>query len=71
MDLDPSFFGAISNVAAFSADGDAAGYAHVKQTHVDAHFSSGSGGISQLPGQPILTVSAAVLPGSRRTRRRR
>jgi uncharacterized protein (TIGR03437 family) len=63
MDFDPSFFGGVSNVAAFSAAGDAAGYAQVKGNHVDAHFSSGSGSIGQLPSLPILAVSVPLVPG--------
>ncbi len=61
MDFDPSVFGDIANVAVFSATGDAAGYAHVNGVHVDAHFSSPSGGIGQLPGLPVLVVSIPVL----------
>src|SRR4051794_1069427 len=40
LDLDPAFFGAIGNVAVFSVAGDAAGYAHVSGSHIDATFSS-------------------------------
>jgi uncharacterized protein (TIGR03437 family) len=63
MDLDSSFFGGIANVAVFSATGDAAGYAHVSGNHVDAHFSSGSGSIGQLPGLPVFAISVPLLPG--------
>jgi uncharacterized protein (TIGR03437 family) len=63
MDLDSSFFGGISNVAVFSATGDAAGYAHVSGNHVDGHFSSGSGGIGQLPGLPMFAISVPLLAG--------
>ena len=48
MDFDPTIFGDIAEVAVFSATGDAGGYAHVSGQHVDAHFTSPSGGIGQL-----------------------
>jgi uncharacterized protein (TIGR03437 family) len=63
MDFDPAVFGSIGNLAVFSATGDAAGFAHVTGTHVDATFTSPSGGIGQLPGLPVLVVSVPVLPG--------
>jgi uncharacterized protein (TIGR03437 family) len=63
MDFDPTVFGDISNVAVFSATGDAAGYARVNGKHVDAHFSSPSGGIGQLPNLPVFVVSIPVLAG--------
>ncbi len=63
MDFDPAVFGDISNVAVFSATDDAAGYARVKGKHVDAHFSSPSGGIGQLPNLPVFVVSIPVLAG--------
>jgi uncharacterized protein (TIGR03437 family) len=61
MDFDPSVFGSIANVAVFSSTGDAAGYAHVSGRHVDAHFTSPSGGIGQLPGLPLFVVDIPVL----------
>lgn len=63
LDLDPTFFGAIGNVAVFSVAGDTAGYAHVNGSHVDATFSSPSGGTGRSPGIPVLTVDVAVQPG--------
>jgi len=65
MDLDPATFapldGTSFDIALFSANGDANGYAHASGNHLDAHFWSASGGIGQLPGLPILTVSVPVL----------
>jgi hypothetical protein len=48
MDFDPIIFGNISQVAVFSATGDAVGYANVSAERVDAHFSSASAGIGRL-----------------------
>ncbi|HJT89812.1 MAG TPA: hypothetical protein VJ732_18205, partial [Bryobacteraceae bacterium] len=63
MDLDPTVFGDIAQVAVFSATGDVMGFANVNGRHVDAQFSSASGGIGQLPGVPILEISVPVLAG--------
>jgi len=63
MDFDPTVFGNITQVAVFGAMGDAMGYAHVKGQHVDAHFSSTSAAIAQLPGLPVLVVGIQVLNG--------
>jgi len=60
MDLNATIFGAISQVAVFSATGDAIGYANVSAQHVDAHFSSSTGGIGQLPELPILAVTVPI-----------
>ena len=64
MDLDPTIFGSISQVAVFSAAGDAIGYANVSGRHVDAHFSSPSGGVGQLTGLPLFVVSVPVNGGA-------
>jgi hypothetical protein len=64
MDLDPTIFGSISQVAVFSAAGDAIGYANVSGRHVDAHFSSPSGGAGQLPELPLFVVSVPVNGGA-------
>jgi len=63
MDFDPAIFGNISNVAVFSATGDAWGYAMVYGNHVDVHFTSLSGGIGQLPGLPVFVASMPVHAG--------
>jgi uncharacterized protein (TIGR03437 family) len=60
MDLDATMFGGISQVAVFSALGDAIGYANVTAQHVDAHFSSPAGGIGQLLELPILAVTVPI-----------
>jgi uncharacterized protein (TIGR03437 family) len=64
MDFDPSVFGNIAQVAVFSAGGDAIGYANVSGQHVDAHFSSPSAGIAQLPGLPVFSVWVPILAGA-------
>jgi uncharacterized protein (TIGR03437 family) len=61
MTLNPTIFGPISNVAAFSATGDQIGYAHVEGQQVTASFSSASAGLGQLPGLPIFVVTVPVL----------
>ena len=61
MDLDPAVFGNITGIAVFSAVGDAIGFATVQSRHLEAHFSSKSGGIGQLPGIPVFTVQVPVL----------
>jgi uncharacterized protein (TIGR03437 family) len=61
IDFDPSMFGNVASVTVFSATGDQIGYANVKGRHIDARFSSTSGGIGQLSGLPVLVVSIPVL----------
>ena len=65
MDFDPAVFGNIASVAVFSATGDALGYANVAGPHVDAHFSSPSAGIGQLPNLPVFAVWIPVLAGAK------
>jgi uncharacterized protein (TIGR03437 family) len=65
MDFDPTVFGNVASVSVFSATGDQIGYANVHGQHVDAHFSSTSGGIGQLPGLPVLAISLPVLAGAK------
>lgn len=60
LDLDPAVFGNIAQVAVFSSTGDASGFASVAGQHVDATFSSPSGGAGQLPELPILVVTVPV-----------
>jgi uncharacterized protein (TIGR03437 family) len=62
MDLDPSVFGEITNVALFGADGVVAGYARFYAGHIDAHFAS-AGSIGQLPDLPVLTITVPVRAG--------
>jgi uncharacterized protein (TIGR03437 family) len=61
IDLDPALFGSIATASAFSANGDAYGLAQIKGLHVDVHFGSLTGGVGQLPGMPLVTVTAMVL----------
>jgi uncharacterized protein (TIGR03437 family) len=65
MDFDPAVFGNIASVAVFSATGDALGYANVQGQHVDAHFSSSSAGIGQLPSLPLFAVWIPLLAGAK------
>jgi uncharacterized protein (TIGR03437 family) len=65
MDFDPAVFGSIASVAVFSATGDALGYANVNGQHVDAHFSSPSAGIGQLPNLPLFAVWIPLLAGAK------
>jgi uncharacterized protein (TIGR03437 family) len=64
MDFDPALFGPIAQVAVFSATGDQIGYAIVNDRHLEAHFTSASAAIGQLPVLPILVVNLPVLPSA-------
>jgi hypothetical protein len=61
MDFDPAVFGPVAAVDVFSATGDQVGVANIRDRHVDAQFSSLSGGIGQLPGVPAITIEVPVL----------
>jgi len=61
VDLDPAVFGSVTAAYAFSANGDAYGLAKITGLHVDVHFGSQSAGVGQLPGVPIVVVTATVL----------
>lgn len=61
MQLDPTVFGSITTACAFSANGDAYGFARISGLNVDVVFGSQSGGVGQLVGMPIVTVTAVVL----------
>ncbi len=63
VDLDASVFGAPETVGILSAAGDVYGYAYVTGTRIVATFASRSGGIGQLPGVPVFTVTVPVLAG--------
>jgi hypothetical protein len=72
MDLDPAAFASITRVAAFSAAGDAEGYASVSGLHIDAQIWSTSGLIDLLPsgsiganpGVPVFAIWASVFVGA-------
>ena len=49
LDLDPSVFGSVAAIDVFSATGDQMGTANIRDRHVDAQFSSPTGGIGRLP----------------------
>ncbi len=61
MTFDPSVFGPIAQVAAFSSTGDQIGYADVNGEQMDAHFSSPAAGLGQLPELPVFVVTVPVL----------
>jgi uncharacterized protein (TIGR03437 family) len=63
MTFDPTIFGPILNVAAFSATGDQAGYANVNGQQLTASVSSSSASLGQLPDLPIFVVTVPVLQG--------
>ena len=63
LEFDPSVFASIGNVTAWSASGDAYGFATVDGLHVDVHFWSGSGGLGRVAGNPIVAVNFVTLPG--------
>ncbi len=65
MDLDPTVFGPIAQIAVFSATRDQIGFANVSGGHMDAHFSSPSGGIGQSPGLPVFTATVPVLASAK------
>jgi uncharacterized protein (TIGR03437 family) len=71
VNLDPAIFGDVISATAFSATGDAYGYASVQGQQVDVHFQSSSGGIGRVAGQPIVVVTVAIradaMPGARAT----
>jgi IPT/TIG domain len=64
MDLDPTVFGSVTAVSAFSANGDAAGVAQIEGLHVDVRFASANGGIGRLAQVPLVVVTATVLPNA-------
>jgi uncharacterized protein (TIGR03437 family) len=61
IDLDPTIFASVSAATAFSANGDAYGFAQITGLHVLVNFGSPTGGVGQLPGEPMVVVTAAVL----------
>jgi uncharacterized protein (TIGR03437 family) len=61
VDLDPALFGSVITAAAFSANGDAFGFAQITGLHVVVRFGAETGGVGQLPGIPIVVVTATVL----------
>jgi uncharacterized protein (TIGR03437 family) len=65
MTFDPTIFGKIANVAAFSATGDQIGYANVNGQQMTASFSSSSAGLGQLPQLPIFVVTVPVLANAK------
>ncbi len=61
IDLDPTVFGPVEGISAYSATGDAMGYGSVNGTRVVVSIVSPSGGLGQLPGVPIFTLQVPVL----------
>ena len=65
MDFDPTVFGPIAQVTAFSSTGDQLGYAMMNGLHLDVSFSSPSAGLGQLPELPVLVVTVPVLASAK------
>jgi hypothetical protein len=61
MTFDPTIFGPVANVAAFSATGDQIGYTNQGAQGVSAYFTSASSSIGQLPQLPVFVVTVPVL----------
>jgi uncharacterized protein (TIGR03437 family) len=61
MSFDPTIFGSVASVAAFSASGDQTGFATLSGAQVTAYFSSLSASLGQLPDLPLFVVSVPVL----------
>jgi len=61
IDLDPTMFGSVTTATAFSANGDAYGFAQITGLHVVVQFGSQTGGVGQLAGEPMVVVTATVL----------
>ena len=59
--LDPTVFGGITGIAAFSAAGDAAGYASVNGNRVDLHFASQSASMGSAGGMPLVVIAVPIL----------
>jgi uncharacterized protein (TIGR03437 family) len=61
LNFDPTAFGNEATVGLFGANADAQGLATVTWPQVDVQFSSGSGGIGQIAGLPVMVISVPVL----------
>jgi len=62
LDLDPSVFGDIADVAVFSANGDVYGSANISGRHLDARvFKPAARGSAQVRNLPVLVIDAPVL----------
>jgi hypothetical protein len=61
LNLDPTVFGAVTAIAAFSASGDAAGYASVSGNQVDIHFASQSASLGSAVGMPLVVITVPIL----------
>lgn len=59
--FDPTLFGPVSNVTAFTATGDQAGVAEVNGQQITIYASSASASLGQLPGLPVFVVTVPVL----------
>jgi hypothetical protein len=60
--FDPTVFQSITSASVLSADGDALGSVYVKTLTVTVQFSSATSSLGQLPGIPMILVTAQVLP---------
>ena len=61
IDLDPTMFASVTTATAFSANGDAYGFAQITGLHVVVQFGSLTDGVGQLPGIPMVVVTATIL----------
>jgi hypothetical protein len=60
--FDPAVFQSITSVSVLSADGDELGVVYVKNLTVTVQFYSITLSLGQLPGIPMVLVTAQVLP---------
>jgi uncharacterized protein (TIGR03437 family) len=60
--FDPSVFQSVTSASVLSADGDALGSVYVNHFTVGVQFYSASASLGQLPGIPMILVTAQVLP---------
>ena len=60
--FDPTIFQSITSASVLSADGDALGEVFVSKLTVTVQFYSTTASLGQLPGIPMILVTAQVLP---------
>ncbi|MBS1874377.1 MAG: hypothetical protein JSU00_14265 [Acidobacteria bacterium] len=60
--LDPTAFGPDVRVGLFGANADSVGVATIDWPNIDIQFASGTAGIGQLAGLPVIVVSVPVSP---------
>jgi hypothetical protein len=69
--FDPAFFNPITQVSAYSPNGDVYGAPGTQGTILDMNFASPSAGVGRLPDLPVFTVNipvqAGLAPGTQTT----